>query len=88
MMGHIHHQLHAACAFYNSGFDSAVAIIVDGAGSRYDGTNNMGMPITFWEAESIIDCSYPTEFTSLYKNYQTNYGTARQPIKIENIDDV
>lgn len=85
-MGHIHHQLHAACAFYNSGFDSAVAVIVDGAGSRYDGTNNTGMPITFWEAESIINCNYPTDFTPLYKNYQTNYGTARQHIKIENVE--
>jgi carbamoyltransferase len=86
LMGHIHHQLHAACAFYNSGFDSAVAVIVDGAGSRYDGTNNTGMPITFWEAESIINCNYPTDFTPLYKNYQTNYGTARQHIKIENVE--
>lgn len=86
LMGHIHHQLHAACAFYNSGFDSAVAIIVDGAGSRYDGINNTGMPITFWEAESIINCDYPTDFRSLYKNYQTNYGTARQNIKIETVD--
>jgi carbamoyltransferase len=31
--GHDHHSVHAACAFYNSGFDSAAALIVDGAGS-------------------------------------------------------
>jgi carbamoyltransferase len=29
----IHHKLHAACAFYRSGFDQAVAVIVDGAGT-------------------------------------------------------
>jgi len=86
MMGHIHHQLHAACAFYNSGFDDAVAIIVDGAGSRFEGTSPLGGPLTFWEAESIIDCGYPTEFAPLYKNYQTNQGTSRQVIKIENND--
>lgn len=86
MMGHIHHQLHAACAFYNSGFDDAVAIIVDGSGSRFEGTDHKGVPITFWEAESIINCDYPTEFAPLYKNYQTNHGTTRQPIKMENVD--
>ena len=32
-MGNIHHKLHAAAAFYNSGFESAAAVIVDdGAG--------------------------------------------------------
>jgi carbamoyltransferase len=87
MMGHLHHQLHAACAFYNSGFDDAVAIIVDGAGSRLEGTSSVGGPLTFWEAESIIGCAYPTVFDPLYKNYQTNYGTARQPITIENNED-
>ena len=28
-----HHKLHAACAFYRSGFESAVAVVVDGAGT-------------------------------------------------------
>ena len=28
-LSHIHHKLHAACAFYRSGFDKAVAVIVD-----------------------------------------------------------
>jgi carbamoyltransferase len=32
-MSHIHHKLHAACAFYRSGFDEATALIVDGAGT-------------------------------------------------------
>jgi len=30
-----HHKLHAACAFYNSGFDSALCVIKDGMGSEY-----------------------------------------------------
>jgi carbamoyltransferase len=87
MMGHIHHQLHAACAFYNSGFDDAVAVIVDGAGSRYEGTNQTGMQFTFWEAESIIDCNYPTDFNSLYKNFQTNWATTRQTLKMADSED-
>ena len=28
-----HHKMHAACAFYRSGFESAVALVVDGAGT-------------------------------------------------------
>jgi len=34
-LGLFHHQLHAACAFYNSGFKEAVCIIKDGVGSDY-----------------------------------------------------
>jgi carbamoyltransferase len=30
----IHHLTHAACAFYNSGFNEAISIVIDGAGSR------------------------------------------------------
>jgi len=32
-MGMIHHELHAACAFYNSGFEEAACVVVDGAGT-------------------------------------------------------
>ena len=31
----IHHKLHASCAFYRSGFDRAVAVIADGAGTFF-----------------------------------------------------
>ena len=33
-----HHKLHAACAFYRSGFESAVSLIVDGAGAALEAT--------------------------------------------------
>ena len=39
-MAGIHHKLHASCAFYRSGFDSAVALIVDGAGTFFSLENN------------------------------------------------
>jgi carbamoyltransferase len=40
-VGNEHHSIHAACAFYNSGFDSAAALIVDGAGSfAYSSVDN------------------------------------------------
>jgi len=59
-----HHKIHAACAFYRSGWKDAVALVVDGAGSatrisEYD---------YMWEVESIFDCGYPSNFKTLYKH--------------------
>ena len=70
----IHHKLHSACAFYRSGFDSAVSLIVDGAGTFINIVYNE-QPMTVWEVESIIDCEYPSTFKTLYKNYG-----AKEPI--------
>ena len=64
---HIHHKLHSACAFYRSGFESAVSVIVDGAGTfipmQIDGEQEMT-----WELETIINCAYPDKFKTLYKH--------------------
>jgi len=71
----MHHKLHSACAFYRSGFDSAVSVIVDGAGTFVPlGINNE--QIMSWETESIIDCDYPSDFSTLHKVYGT-----REPIQ-------
>jgi len=63
----VHHKLHAACAFYRSGFDTATAVVVDGAGTfipmSIDGQTEMT-----WELESIFECSYPSKFNTLYKH--------------------
>jgi carbamoyltransferase len=67
----IHHKLHSACAFYRSGFDSAVSVIVDGAGTFINISYN-DQPMTVWEVESIIDCEYPSTFKTRYKNYGTS----------------
>lgn len=80
-LSHIHHKLHAACAFYRSGWTDAVALIVDGAGTFFP-FNTGGSDITwFWETESIIDCDYPAKFKTLYKHYGTreNQGFAYIP---------
>ena len=74
-LSHVHHKLHAACAFYRSGWDNAVSVIVDGAGTFIGINNSMQGPITVWEVESIIDCAYPAKFKSLYKHYGT-----REPV--------
>ena len=65
--GLIHHKLHAACAFYRSGFDSAVAVIVDGAGSFLDFRMSNGMMQRFYEIESLYGCDYT--LTSLDRTY-------------------
>jgi len=67
-VGHDHHIGHAASAFYNSGFESAVAVVVDGSGSLDNKENSY---ISF-ETESIYSCNYPHQFTKLYKKYWSN----------------
>ena len=62
-----HHKSHASCAFYRSGFESAVAVIVDGAGTYIPMDINGNEEMT-WELESIFSCNYPAEFKTLYKH--------------------
>jgi len=66
-LSHVHHKLHAACAFYRSGFDQAVALIVDGAGT-FIPLNISGEQSIGWETESIYDCAYPATFKTMYKH--------------------
>jgi carbamoyltransferase len=64
-LAHLHHELHAACAFYNSGFETAACLIVDGAGT-FVPLGDSGQ--TGWELESIFSASYPTNFSTKYKH--------------------
>lgn len=66
-LSHVHHKLHAACAFYRSGFEEAVALIVDGAGTFIPLVIN-GEHVIGWETESIYDCAYPATFKTMYKH--------------------
>jgi carbamoyltransferase len=63
----VHHKLHAACAFYRSGFKSATAVIVDGAGTfipmQFGNTSEMT-----WELETLFHCEYPANIKTLYKH--------------------
>ena len=70
-LSHIHHKLHAACAFYRSGFDKAVAVIVDGAGTFIPINNSVSGQTTVFEVESIFSCDYPNDIYALYKHYGT-----------------
>lgn len=59
-----HHLYHAASAFYGSGFDEAVCLVIDGWGSNYKITD-----YTYGtETTSIYYFKYPADFFALYKN--------------------
>lgn len=62
-----HHKLHAACAFYRSGFDTAVSLVVDGAGTFIPVTMGRSTEMT-WELESIFTCQYPADIKTIYKH--------------------
>lgn len=76
VLGHEHHLTHAACAFYNSGFDKALAIVVDGSGSykRELLDEESKREIEGFETESIWVCEYPAEFSVVFKSYGNNQG--------------
>ena len=75
-LGAEHHLGHAASAFYNSGFETALAIIVDGAGSlKQEKLDEKGERIAEgYETESIWYCEYPTKFSPILKVYGSNTG--------------
>jgi len=69
-VGNIHHKLHAACAFYRSGFEKAAAVVVDGAGTFLQ-FQVMGFAETVWETESIYNCTFPHGINTVYKHLGT-----------------
>ena len=73
--GDNHHLGHAAGAFFNSGFDTAVAVVVDGAGSYHNTRVNdeeNAPEVGGFECESIILCKEDITFQPLYKSYGSN----------------
>lgn len=79
-----HHISHAACSFYNSGFDKAISIVVDGAGSyksfplgklikmgQYKQTETDSFVYGF-ESESIFVFEYPAKITLVKKSFGSN----------------
>jgi len=71
-LNHEHHLLHASCAFYNSGFNKAAILVIDGAGSLQTYNIDEQQQIQGYEAESIWTAKYPGEFKSVYKTYGKN----------------
>lgn len=74
-----HHLQHASLAFYNSGFDEAAIIIVDGAGSYVEGLQ---------EIESIFTASYPDNIFPIYKNFwKKEVNAPNVPYTLKNFPD-
>ena len=55
-----HHLSHASLAFYNSGFDKSLAVVIDRNGSKFDRLR---------ESESVFISQYPHHFEPIYKSY-------------------
>jgi carbamoyltransferase len=64
-----HHKLHAACAFYNSGFKEAVCIIKDGMGSDYPINDPKFIKGSYGrESASTFVAGYPATFDLVDKS--------------------
>jgi carbamoyltransferase len=68
-----HHLCHASSAFYNSGFDKALSIVIDGQGSRKEIKIN-GQNLQGDEVESSFLCSYKEGIKKIHGVYlNSNY---------------
>jgi carbamoyltransferase len=76
-LGQAHHLGHAASAFYNSGFDEAAAVVVDGAGSLQAITVDETFSNPGFETESIFECSYDKDIKPIFQTYGGNPDTQR-----------
>jgi len=64
-----HHKLHAAHAFYNSGFEEAICIVKDGMGSEIKLNHKKFLPETYGrEISSAYLASYPDNFIEIDKH--------------------
>jgi len=72
-----HHLSHASLAFYNSGFNKALTIVIDRNGSYFDRLR---------ESESIFICDYPNHFKPIYKSFWLErMGTVEDQLNIDKI---
>ena len=74
--GH-HHKMHAACAFYNSGFETAACVVADGAGSfrsNFKPETKNGGEFTAFEFESIFKADYVNN-NDIFENVYKHLGT-------------
>jgi carbamoyltransferase len=79
-----HHETHAATAFYNSGFDTALCIVLDGTGTPYKIKNKKINPKdkNSWEIKSAYKASYPHKFELVEKYVAAVSHQVDAPYKI------
>jgi carbamoyltransferase len=77
---HEHHFCHANLAFYNSGFSTALTVVIDRNGSQ---TNHLR------EAESVFICNYPNTFEPIYKSFWLyNTGADADSATLKSIETI
>lgn len=74
-----HHKLHAACSFYNSGFESALCIVKDGMGSDYLLTDSQFLPNTYGRENGSVYLVNKGNFTEIQKHICVNFELPYQP---------
>lgn len=68
-----HHLYHAATGFYNSGFDTAAILVVDGAGNYVNNRhNNIIVDPLLHEVETIYTMQYPNAIYRHHVNVTTS----------------
>jgi carbamoyltransferase len=65
---HKHHMCHASCAFYNSGFENAVIIVLDALGADKNSLDEIESGYSDCEAETVFEASYPSNFKTILSN--------------------
>ena len=69
-----HHLFHASGSFYNSGFQKALCIIIDGMGSEYYLNEKPFDEGTYGrEQRSSFVAEYPCQFTEIHKDVVVNF---------------
>ena len=81
----IHHQMHATCAFMNSGFDTAACVVADGAGSFLQ--TSATKDATVFEFESIFVARHPFKIKPVYKHLGSSFPIGVKYIDGMKIDD-
>lgn len=85
LLGDDHHFTHAVTAFYNSGFDKAAALVIDGAGSGVKFSEELKNET--WEVESIWSLEYPNVHKCYIKHFGTNlingFNTEEEGYEVE-----
>ena len=76
-LGESHHVGHAAAAFYNSGFEEAAAVVIDGSGTRLTAKISDEVTNPGYETESIFKCSYRDGLKVIFQSLGGNPDTQR-----------
>jgi carbamoyltransferase len=71
--GNQHHATHAAISFYNSGFDEALCVVKDGAGSVIEPRSKEEPMMVGRESSSFFTAKYPEKISLIKQHITTPY---------------